>query len=68
MYFYIGILYSGLLADMESICDYIQANRDSLDVNPNWVKERDCIYSQFMRASQSNYWKQPSAPPFTVSK
>lgn len=50
------------------MCNYIQDNRNSLDVNPDWVKERDCIYSQVMQASQSSYWKQVKAPPFTVSK
>ena len=53
---------------MQSICNYIQNNRDSLDVSPDWIKERDCIYDQFIRASQSAYWKMPDAPPFTVSK
>ena len=59
---------SGLLQDMKSICDYISANRASLDVDPSWVNERDCIYYQIIDASQSPYWLMPNAPPFTVSK
>jgi hypothetical protein len=30
--------------------------------------ERDCIYDQFLVASQSPYWLKANAPPFKVPK
>lgn len=52
---------------MKDICDYIDTNRDNLDVDPTWIKDRDCIYNQVLAASQSSYWLKPNAPPYNMN-
>jgi len=45
---------NGLLGDMASVCEYVDANRDSLDVHPDWNRTRDCIYNQVFQIYNSN--------------
>lgn len=34
--------------DIQNLCDYVELNRDELAIDPNWVKSRDCLYSQYV--------------------
>ena len=41
---------NGLIADFVNLCSYVEANRDYLNVNPNWNRTIDCIDSQYFQA------------------
>lgn len=47
----------GLIDDLENFCIYINNNRKSLNINPSWNMESDCIYNQYIET----YY---SIPPF----
>lgn len=44
---------TGLVSDFQNLCAYVDNNRDYLNVNPNWNRSIDCIYSQYTQALNS---------------
>ena len=44
----------GMIADVKSLCDYVDAHRDDLDIMSDWVKERDCLYSQLTAVADAH--------------
>jgi hypothetical protein len=47
----------GLLGDMDSVCDYVDTNRDYLMVHPDWNRTRDCISNQVNDVYNSNFFQ-----------
>lgn len=41
----------GLFNDLNVFCDYVDSNRDELNIVSSWVKERDCVYQQLIDAT-----------------
>jgi hypothetical protein len=38
---------SGFMDDQVALCNYVESNRISLNVDPDWIMERDCLPYQF---------------------
>ena len=46
----------GLEDDMRRLCEYVDQNRNYLNLNPSW-ESNDCIYQQYVQANTSEYIK-----------
>lgn len=57
---------SGLMNDLNSLCTYVDSNREALSIHPSWVRSRDCIYDQLVTASNASYWEQPGSNSFNM--
>lgn len=57
----------GLLSDMQSLCDYVESNRDYLNVNPDWDASTECIYQQYEATAQSDFMQSLPKADQTVS-
>lgn len=54
------------MTDMNSVCNYVDANQATLNVKSGWNKIRDCVYSQIIFANQT-LLKELQISPSTVS-
>mmetsp|Transcript_31225 Transcript_31225/g.52208 ORF Transcript_31225/g.52208 Transcript_31225/m.52208 type:complete len:1462 (+) Transcript_31225:102-4487(+) len=55
-----------IVKDMEALCTYVDDNRESLHIHPEWVRSRDCIYDQYQSVVAGGFFFNVTNNPITT--